>query len=212
MTLSNNQIDEIFTLLSLHRPHPAIELEYINPYTLTIAVILSAQSTDKGVNKITPALFALANSPTKMLELGVDGLKQHIKSLGLYNNKAANIMAMSRALLERFNGNVPSTLDDLISLPGIGRKSANVILNCIFHQPTIAVDTHVFRVANRIGICDAKNVLETEKQLMARVPMQWLQRAHHWLVLHGRYICKARRPECQTCILNKICEYYAGGE
>lgn len=206
--LNQDYIDQVFLLLAAACPEPAIELTYINPYTLSVAVILSAQATDKGVNAISPALFAVADTPTKMLNLGIERLKQCIKSLGLYNNKAKNIIAMSEMLVRKFNSTIPSTFEELTSLPGIGPKSANVILNCVFHKPTIAVDTHVFRTANRIGLVKAKNVKETEKQLLARIPQKWLSHAHHWLVLHGRYVCKARKPQCQSCILKGVCLYY----
>ncbi len=208
MILNNEKINEVFTLLSKSRPSPTIELNYSNPYTLAIAVILSAQATDKGVNKITPHLFSLADSPEKMIQLGISVLKECIKSIGLYNNKATHIINMSYILIEKFSSQIPDNFNDLTSLPGIGRKSANVILHCIYHQPTIAVDTHVFRVSNRVGLCNAKNVIETEKQLLANTPERWQNIAHHSLVLHGRYICKARKPDCNICVLNNICMYY----
>lgn len=180
---------------------------YVNNYTLLVAVICSAQSTDASVNKATDGLFKTIDSPEKMLELGEDRLKSHIKSIGLFNAKAKNIIEMSKILINSYNGIVPSTLLELIALPGVGRKTANVILNCAFNLPTMAVDTHVFRVGNRIGLTKARNVVESEKQLLENIPPEWLLDAHHWLILHGRYTCKARKPECGKCIIQALCEY-----
>jgi endonuclease-3 len=207
--LNPQEINEIFSRFAENNANPKIELDYTSPYTLLVAVILSAQSTDKGVNKATPALFEVANTPEKMVELGVDDLKQYIKTIGLHNSKAKNIILMSKILIERYNGEVPNSLIELETLPGVGRKSANVILNSIFGIPTIAVDTHVFRVSNRIGFCTTTTVEKTEKELMKLVPDQWKDRAHHWLVLHGRYTCKARKPECGSCLIDDICKYEA---
>lgn len=207
--LSRATISTIFSRFSAENPEPKTELEFVNTYTLLVAVILSAQATDAGVNKATRALFARVDSPQKMLALGEEGLKAHIKTIGLFNSKAKNVIAMSEMLVERFGGEVPADLEALESLPGVGRKTANVVMNCAFGQPTMAVDTHVFRVSNRIGLVKAANVLETEKQLLKRIPKQWLFHAHHWLILHGRYVCKARRPECWRCVIRDLCEYPA---
>lgn len=207
--LSLPQISEIFSRLSKADPEPKTELESVNTYTLLVAVILSAQATDAGVNKATRALFKEVRTPQEMMDLGEEGLKHYIKTIGLYNAKAKNIMAMSAMLLEKHDGEVPNNLETLQTLPGVGRKTANVIMNCAFGAPTMAVDTHVFRVANRLGLVNAKNVLETEKQLLKRIPAEWLLHAHHWLILHGRYVCKARKPECIHCVLVDICEYSA---
>jgi len=205
--LTKTNISEIFSRLSALNPDPKTELEFLNTYTLLVAVICSAQATDAGVNKATRALFAKVDTPQKMLDLGEEGLKHYIKTIGLFNSKAKNVIAMSQILVERFGGEVPSKLEELESLPGVGRKTANVILNCAFGQPTMAVDTHVFRVSNRIGLVRAENVLETEKQLVKRIPKKWLFHAHHWIILHGRYVCKARKPECWHCVISDLCEY-----
>ncbi|KIE05880.1 Endonuclease III [Candidatus Jidaibacter acanthamoeba] len=205
--LKAKQINEIFERFSANKPDPKIELDYYCPFTLLVAVVLSAQATDKGVNRVTPKLFEIANTPQKMIELGEEKLKEIIKSIGLYNAKAKNIILMSKALIERFGGEVPASMIELSSLPGVGRKSANVILNCVFNEPTIAVDTHIFRVSNRIGFCKTNTPEKTELELMKKVPAKWRPKAHFWLVLHGRYTCKARKPECGSCIINDICEY-----
>lgn len=206
--MDKKKINEIFTRFELKNSNPKIELDYYNPFTLLIAVILSAQSTDKGVNRATPKLFEIADNPYKMLELGENGLKEYIKSIGLYNSKARNIIKLCEVLATKYNGEVPSHFDELNALPGVGRKSANVVLNSLWNHKVIAVDTHVFRVSNRIGLCKTKNPLQTELALMKIVPNKWLDRAHHWLVLHGRYVCKARKPECNKCIINDLCDYY----
>ncbi|AIF81676.1 endonuclease III [endosymbiont of Acanthamoeba sp. UWC8] len=205
--LKAKQINEIFERFFANKPHPKIELDYSCPFTLLVAVVLSAQATDKGVNRVTPKLFEVANTPQKMIELGEEKLKEIIKSIGLYNAKAKNIILMSKALIERFGGEVPASMIELTSLPGVGRKSANVILNCVFNEPTIAVDTHIFRVSNRIGFCKTNTPEKTELELMKKVPSRWRPKAHFWLVLHGRYTCKARKPECASCIISDICEY-----
>ena len=198
---------EIFTRLRAANPEPRTELLYKSPFELLVSVILSAQATDKSVNKATAALFPVADSPAAMLALGLKGLSKYIKSIGLYNAKAKNIIAMCKLLLERHGGEVPSTREALEELPGVGRKTASVILNTAFGQATIAVDTHIFRVANRTGIAPGKTVREVEDKLLKFVPEQFRLDAHHWLILHGRYVCKARRPECPTCIIADLCEY-----
>ena len=198
---------EIFTRLRAANPEPRTELVYQSPFELLVSVILSAQATDKSVNKATAQLFAVANSPAAMLALGLKGLSKYIKSIGLYNTKAKNIIAMCRLLLERHGGEVPTTREALEELPGVGRKTASVILNTAFGQATIAVDTHIFRVANRTGIAPGKTVREVEDKLLKFVPEQFRLDAHHWLILHGRYVCKARRPECPSCIIADLCEY-----
>ena len=205
--MNKQNINEIFKRFSENKPHPKIELDYRNSFELLIAVVLSAQSTDKGVNRVTPSLFDVAPNPKKMFALGVEKLKQHIKTIGLYNNKAKNIIELSRILVEQYNSEVPSDFEELQKLPGVGRKSANVMLNSIWGKPTIAVDTHVFRVSNRIGLCKESNVLKTELSLLKKIPKEWLDNAHHWLVLHGRYICKARKPECGKCLINDLCKF-----
>jgi endonuclease-3 len=205
---SNNKIariNNIFAVLQQHNPQPKIELNYHNHFTLLIAVLLSAQSTDVGVNKATTKLFAVADTPQKMLALQEDGLKAYISSIGLYNSKARNIMLLCQQLINLHNSQVPNNYNDLIKLAGIGSKSAKVILNCLFNQPTIAVDTHVFRVANRLGFVKTKTAKQTELQLPKIIPAKWQQHAHHWLVLHGRYICKAIKPNCQQCSINNFC-------
>jgi len=199
---------EIFARFQAANPHPRTELVYTSPFELLVAVILSAKATDKSVNKATAELFRAANTPTAMLALGVKGLSKYIKSIGLYNAKAKNIFAMSRLLLERHAGEVPSSREALEELPGVGRKTANVILNTAFGQATIAVDTHIFRVANRTGIAPGKTVREVEEKLMKFVPPEFRLNAHHWLILHGRYVCKARRPDCPVCIIADLCEYH----
>jgi endonuclease-3 len=197
----------IFTRLREANPQPTTELHYGNPYQLLVAVILSAQSTDVGVNKATAALFRKVKTPQAMLKLGETGLKRCIRTIGLYNNKARNIIAASRMLVEQHAGRVPDRREDLEALPGVGRKTANVILNTAFGQPTIAVDTHIFRVCNRTGIAPGRNVVEVERRLMRVVPEEFRKDAHHWLILHGRYTCTARSPRCSGCIIADLCEY-----
>jgi endonuclease-3 len=197
----------IFKTLQACNPHPQTELMFHTPFELLIAVILSAQSTDKGVNKATAKLFPIANTPQKILVLGVDGLKTFIKTIGLYNTKAKNILATCHILVEKFDGQVPRKREELESLPGVGRKTANVILNAAFGEPTIAVDTHIFRVANRTGLAPGKTPFEVEKKLLEVTPPEFLHDAHHWLVLHGRYICIARKPLCPVCPIREWCEY-----
>ncbi len=197
----------IFARLRAANPQPRTELIYASAFELLVAVILSAQATDKSVNKATAELFRAANTPAAVLALGIKGLSKYIKSIGLYNAKAKNLVAMSRLLLEHHAGEVPTTREALEELPGVGRKTANVILNTAFGQATIAVDTHIFRVANRTGIAPGKTVREVEEKLMKFVPLEFRLDAHHWLILHGRYVCKARRPECPACIIADLCEY-----
>jgi endonuclease III len=203
------RIKTIFSRLAAINPQPVGELEYRNNFTLLVAVVLSAQATDASVNKATRALFAIADTPEKMLALGEAGLTEKIKSIGLYRTKAKNIIALSAALLRDHNGDVPGGLEDLLALPGVGHKTANVVLNIAFGQPTIAVDTHVFRVSNRIPIARGKNTEEVERGLMAIIPAPFLRHAHHWLILHGRYICKARAPLCGACPIADLCRFDA---
>lgn len=198
---------EIFARLRAANPAPTTELEYSSPFELLIAVILSAQATDVGVNKATRRLWAVARTPAGILALGEDGLKQHIRTIGLFNSKAKNIIQTCRLLLERHDGEVPRERAALEALPGVGRKTANVVMNTAFGEATIAVDTHIFRVANRTGIARGRNVVEVEKRLLRVVPREYLQDAHHWLILHGRYVCKARKPDCAACSINDLCEY-----
>ncbi len=197
----------IFERLKRANPRPTTELRYSSPFELLIAVMLSAQATDKSVNKATAQLFRVANTPQAIIELGLRGLKRHIKTIGLYNTKAANIMKTCRLLLERHHGRVPHTREALEALPGVGRKTANVILNTAFGHPTIAVDTHIFRVANRTGLAPGKNVRIVEEKLNKLVPDRFKKDAHHWLILHGRYVCTARKPHCPDCPIVDLCEY-----
>lgn len=205
--MTPEEINLFFEKLSIYNPNPQGELYSINPFTLLIAVVLSAQATDKGVNKATVELFKVASTPEQMLALGEEGLKFYIKTIGLYNSKARNIIALSQRLITDFGSEVPSQREALESLPGVGRKTANVVLNAAFHEPVIAVDTHIFRVSNRTGLAFGKTPLEIEKELMKRIPSHWILQAHHWLVLHGRYICKARTPLCPTCPVRQECHY-----
>jgi endonuclease-3 len=198
---------EIFARLRAANPAPRTELIYRSPFELLVSVILSAQATDKSVNKATASLFRAANTPAAILKLGVAGLSTYIKSIGLYNGKAKNIIATCALLIERHAGAVPTTREELESLPGVGRKTASVILNTAFGEPTIAVDTHIFRVANRTGLAPGKTVRVVEEKLLKFVPPEFIQDAHHWLILHGRYVCTARNPACPTCIIVDLCEY-----
>ncbi len=198
---------EIFKRLQEHNPEPDTELYYSNPFELLIAVILSAQATDVGVNKATAKLYPVANTPDAIFGLGEAGLKQYIKTIGLFNTKAKNVIKTCRILMEEHGGEVPDNRADLEALPGVGRKTANVILNTAFGQPTIAVDTHIYRVSNRTKIAPGKTVLEVEKKLIKFVPDEYKLGAHHWLILHGRYVCKARKPLCPECVINDLCEY-----
>ncbi|SEA55469.1 DNA-(apurinic or apyrimidinic site) lyase /endonuclease III [Thiothrix caldifontis] len=199
--------EEIFRRLRDANPNPTTELVYNSTFELLIAVILSAQATDKGVNKATAHLFPAANTPEAIYALGVDGLKDYIKTIGLFNSKATNIIETCRILVEKYNSQVPQDRAALEALPGVGRKTANVILNTAFRQPTMAVDTHIFRVANRTGIAPGKNVLEVEKGLLKHIPKEYLLDAHHWLILHGRYTCVARNPKCGQCLIADLCDF-----
>ncbi len=198
---------EIFACLKSANPHPTTELEYHSPFELLVAVILSAQATDKSVNLATRKLFPQANTPEKIFALGETSLLSFIKSIGLYKTKAKNILATCQILIQHHHSEVPRTREQLEKLPGVGRKTANVILNTAFGEPTIAVDTHIFRVANRTGIARGKNVMEVELKLLKVVPKEFRLDAHHWMILHGRYVCKARKPECARCIINHLCEF-----
>jgi endonuclease-3 len=199
--------EAIFEQLATANPAPKGELKYINPFTLLVAVVLSAQTTDAGVNKVTPALFAVADTPEKMVALGVERLTERIRTIGLYRAKAKNVIALSRALIAEHGGETPRDREALEALPGVGRKTANVVLNTAFGEPTIAVDTHVFRLANRLGIAPGKTPREVEDELMRIVPKRFLPHAHHWLILHGRYVCRARQPLCGVCVLVDLCPF-----
>lgn len=203
---SREEIREIFRRLSVQRPEPRGELEHVNPFTLLVAVVLSAQATDVGVNKATKTLFAVADTPEKMLALGEAALGGHIRTIGLWRNKARNVIALSRALVDEHGGKVPDTREELTKLPGVGRKTANVVLNVAFGQPTLAVDTHILRIANRIGLAPGKTPKEVEETLVRVIPADYLRHAHHWLILHGRYVCKARKPDCVACVIADICK------
>jgi endonuclease-3 len=205
--LSYRTIREIFTRFRRSEPEPKGELDHVNAYTLVVAVALSAQATDVGVNKATKELFKIADTPEKMLALGEDGLIEHIKSIGLYRNKAKNVIKLSRLLIEEYDGEVPSSRAALQSLPGVGRKTANVVLNMWWRLPAQAVDTHIFRVGNRTGIAPGKDVDAVERAVEDNIPAEFQQHAHHWLILHGRYICKARKPNCGVCIIRDLCPY-----
>jgi len=198
---------EIFERLRAADPHPKTELVYRTPYELLVSVVLSAQATDKSVNLATAKLFPVAATPAAMLELGEEGLTGYIKTIGLFRMKARNVIQLSRLLVENFNGDIPRTREQLESLPGVGRKTANVVLNVAFGEPTMAVDTHIFRVANRTGIAPGKDPLEVEEKLLKFVPREFLLHAHHWLILHGRYTCVARRPKCPACLIEDLCEF-----
>jgi endonuclease-3 len=205
--MTPDKIRSIFTLLRAANPAPRSELVYASPFELLVSVVLSAQATDKSVNLATPGLFKVANSPEAMLKLGRRGLERHIRRIGLYRTKAKNILGACRLLLKKHGGEVPHTREALQALPGVGRKTANVILNTAFGQPTIAVDTHIFRVANRTGIAPGKDVRAVEDRLLKAVPDEFKLDAHHWLILHGRYVCKARKPDCPRCLIRDWCEY-----
>ena len=202
-------IDEVFARLSKANPDPKTELDFTNPYTLVVAVALSAQATDVGVNKATKALFKIADTPEKMVALGLAGIKDHIKTIGLFNTKAKNVLALSEQLIAYHNSQVPEDRQALEALPGVGRKTANVVLNEAFGHPTIAVDTHIFRLGNRTGMAPGKDVVAVEKELLRRVPEKWKKGSHHWMILHGRYVCKARKPECGACAIYDLCHFKA---
>lgn len=208
MKMNQATLKNIFKTFSIKIPNPKTELEYKNIFTLAIAVILSAQATDISVNKATKNLFEKYTTPEEFLELGEEGLKEYIKTIGLYNAKAKNIIALCKILMKEYNSQIPENFELLIKLPGIGRKTANVILGCGFGHPTIAVDTHVFRVSNRIGLADGKTPEQVEKQLLKKIPDKWKKYAHHWLILHGRYICKAKKPLCDICFIKNSCKNY----
>jgi endonuclease-3 len=205
--MNSKKIRQIFLRFRKANPDPTTELVYHSPFELLVAVILSAQATDKSVNKATSILFPLANTPEKIMALGLIELKKYIQTIGLYSTKAKNVMATCHLLIEKFHSRVPSTREELESLPGVGRKTANVVLNTYFGEPVIAVDTHIFRVANRIGLAHGKTPLEVEKQLMQVIPDEFKHGAHHWLILHGRYVCIARKPKCPECSIRDLCEY-----
>ena len=202
-------VDTFYRRLSAVNPSPKSELDYVDPFTLLVAVVLSAQATDVGVNKATAPLFKAADTPQKMLALGEARLKRYVRTIGLYNTKARNIIGLSRILVDRHGGQVPRDRAALEALPGVGRKTANVVLNVAFGEPTIAVDTHIFRVANRTGLAPGKTPLEVEHGLEKRTPARWKRHAHHWLILHGRYVCKARKPLCTDCVVRDLCRYPA---
>jgi endonuclease-3 len=205
--MNQKKINEVFERFALKDSHPKTELNYNNNFTLLVAIILSAQSTDISVNKATEKLFLQVNTPADMLQLGEEKLKDYIKTVGLFNSKASNIIKLSRILIEDYNSEIPTDLELLKSLPGVGSKTANVFLNCAHQMPTIGVDTHVFRVSNRIGLVKAGTVKEAEKLLDKKVPDRWKFFAHHWLILHGRYICKAKKPDCGNCLIRDLCEF-----
>ncbi len=207
MKMKKKDIEPFFEILSADLPEPKTELDYKNPYTLVVAVALSAQATDVGVNKATKELFKKIDTPEKMVKLGEAKLRDQIKTIGLYRNKAKNVIAMSKMLINEFNSEVPQTREELERLPGVGRKTANVVMNEAFGEATIAVDTHIFRVSNRTGLAPGKNVLEVEHELLKRVPKDYLQHAHHWILLHGRYVCKARKPDCPSCKVIDYCGF-----
>lgn len=200
----SNKLDDIFTILAADNPEPKTELDYTNDFTLLVAIILSAQSTDVGVNKATKELFKIVSSPSDIIALGLDGLKSYIKSLGLYNSKAENLIKLAKILIDK---ELPRSVEELESLPGVGSKTARVFLNCAHRVPIIAVDTHVFRVSKRLGIAQGKSPKEVEKELNEIIPLKWKLNAHHWLILYGRYVCKARKPDCQNCNIKKYCSF-----
>lgn len=205
--MTKKQIHEFFARLRAANPAPKSELEYTNPFTLLVAVVLSAQATDKGVNKATPALFAAADTPEKMVTLGEDKVRDLIKTIGLYKTKAKNVISLSQMLMDEYDSQIPRDRDELVKLPGVGRKTANVVLNVAFGEPTMAVDTHIHRVANRTGMVKTKTPEKTELGLLKVIPAEFMTHAHHWLILHGRYICKARKPDCPACPVRDLCDF-----
>ena len=205
--LSVAEICEAFERLKRQNPSPSSELKWTNPYTMLVSTVLSAQATDKSVNKATESLYKIADTPEKMLALGEDGLISYIKSIGLYRSKARHVIALSKMLIEKFNGVVPQSREEIQMLPGAGRKTANVVLNVVFHQPVMPVDTHLLRICPKIGLAEGKTPLEVEESLMERIPEKYLLHAHHWLILHGRYVCKARNPLCSECVIADICRH-----
>lgn len=202
------QAHEIFTILRAANPNPTTELNYSSGFELLTAVILSAQATDVGVNKATDKLFPIANTAMQIANLGIDGIIPYIKTIGLYQTKAKNVIAMAQILADKYNGEVPKIREELEALPGVGRKTANVVLNTLYREPAMAVDTHIFRLSNRLGIAKGKNVLEVEQKLLKVIPKEFILDAHHWLILHGRYVCKARKPECDKCSITMFCDYF----
>lgn len=210
--MNSKQIDRIFKIFSDDNPLPRTELEYVNNYTLLVAVVLSAQATDVGVNKATKELFKAVKTPEQMLDLGEEGLKKNIKSIGLFNSKAHNIISLSRELINKHDSEVPEDFNKLLALPGVGVKTANVVLNCAFGHPTIAVDTHVYRVARRLGLSSATKIENVAQDLTRVIPKQWQMHAHHWLILHGRYICKAQKPRCDKCKVSLFCQYFTANQ
>ena len=206
--MKNKEIDKVFKILKKNNPSPTTELNYENVFTLLVAVVMSAQSTDKGVNKATDKLFKIANTPEKMMKLGEKKIRDFIKNIGLYNSKAKNVFLLSKIIFEEFNSEVPSSREKLVKLPGVGRKTANVVLNTYFNKPFIAVDTQLFLLGNRLGIAKGKNPLEVENNYLKIIPKWAIKDAHHWLILHGRYVCKARNPQCEQCSIRDFCEFY----
>ena len=204
--LSPSEMHEVFSRWQAANPKPASELDYVNAFTLLVAVVLSAQTTDKGVNKATGPLFKVADTPEKMLALGEEGLISYIKTIGLYKNKAKHVIGLSKKLIDDFNSTVPATREELMTLPGVGRKTANVVLNVIFHQPTMPVDTHLLRISPKIGLAEGDTPEKVEKSLLERIPEEFLADAHHWILLHGRYVCTARSPKCDECIIHDLCK------
>ncbi len=205
--LSTTEMTETFTRWKKQNPNPASELDYVNPFTLLVAVVLSAQATDKSVNKATAALFKVAETPEKMIELGEEGLIPYIRTIGLYKNKAKHVIGLSQKLISDFASKVPDNREALMTLPGVGRKTANVVLNVIFKQPTMPVDTHLLRIAPKIGLAEGDTPEKVEKSLLERIPAEFLHDAHHWILLHGRYVCTARNPNCAACIINDLCKH-----
>ena len=203
--LSKEKIIEIFERFKKNNSNPVSELEYTNSYTLLVAVVLSAQATDKSVNKATKDLFKICDTPQKMIDLGEEKLISYIRSIGLYKNKAKNVINLSKQLIENFDSHVPDTLENLMTLSGVGRKTANVVLNVVYNKPVMPVDTHLLRISPKIGLTNKGNALEVEIELVANIPQKYMQHAHHWLILHGRYICTARNPKCENCLINDIC-------
>lgn len=204
--LNNSEMEIVFSRWQQQNPAPESELEYVNPFTLLVAVVLSAQATDKSVNKATESLFKIVDTPEKMVELGEEKLISYIRTIGLYKNKAKSVIGLSQMLISDFNSQVPGNRDDLMKLPGVGRKTANVVLNVIFNQPTMPVDTHLLRISPKIGLAEGTTPEQIEKSLLERIPKDYLKNAHHWILLHGRYVCTARNPKCNECIINDICK------
>lgn len=205
--LQQEEIKEIFERFKKENPNPTSELKWTNSFTLLVSVVLSAQATDKSVNKATESLYKIADTPQKILSLGEDNLISYIKSIGLYKSKAKHIIELSKILISEFDSKIPDNLEDLIKLPGVGRKTANVVLNVLFNKPTMPVDTHLLRISPKIGLAQGSTPLEIEKSLCARIPQEYMNHAHHWLILHGRYVCTARNPHCENCIINDICKH-----